>query len=70
MTQKNKIINNINKKIEEIKERLQSYENVDAMLSIETLNKTLYFLEAADNALENGFVKDACNEIDYAFSIN
>ena len=70
MTQKNKIINSINEKIEEIKERLQSYKNLDATLSVEVLNQTLFFLNVADATLENGFVKDACDEIDNVFLIN
>ena len=70
MTQKNKIINSINEKIEEIKERLQSYKNLDATLSVEVLNQTLFFLNVADVTLENGFVKDACDEIDNVFLKN
>ena len=65
MTQTDKnFLNDVKNKIEEIKTRLESYEKVDATLSNTTLLQTLMHLEHADDALERGFVKDACDEID------
>ena len=65
MTQTDKnFLNDVKNKIEEIKTRLESYEKVDATLSNMTLLRTLAHLEHADDALEQGFVKDACEEID------
>ena len=64
MTQPNKIFNEVKDKLNEINTRLESYEKVDATLSNTTLLQTLMYLEHADDALERGFVKDACNEID------
>ena len=64
MTQPNKIFHEVKDKLNEINTRLESYEKVDATLSNTTLLQTLMYLEHADDALERGFVKDACNEID------
>lgn len=64
MTQTNKIFKEVKDKLNEIKTRLESYEKVDATLSNTTLLQTLMYLENADDALEQGFVKDACDEID------
>jgi hypothetical protein len=62
-TDKN-FLNDVKNKIEDIKTRLESYEKVDATLSNMTLLRTLAQLERADEVLEQGFVKDACEEID------
>jgi len=64
MTQPNKIFKEVKDKLNEINTRLESYEKVDATLSNTTLLQALMYLEHADNALEQGFVKDACDEID------
>ena len=64
MTQTNKIFKEVKDKLNEINTRLESYEKVDATLSNTTLLQTLMYLEHADDALERGFVKDACDEID------
>ena len=64
MTQTNKIFKEVKDKLNEINTRLESYEKVDATLTNTTLLQTLMYLEHADDALERGFVKDACDEID------
>ena len=64
MTQTNKIFIEVKYKLNEINTRLESYEKVDATLTNTTLLQTLMYLEHADDALERGFVKDACDEID------
>ena len=64
MTQPNKIFKEVKDKLNEINTRLESYEKIDATLSNKTLLRTLAQLERADEALEQGFVKDACEEID------
>lgn len=70
MTQKNKNIKNIFKTLDVIKERLESYIKVDASLSDNTLEQSLFFLNLADATLENGFVKDSCDEINNVFLVN
>ena len=50
--------------LETICNRMASYNKVDATLTEKTLIETLSYLRLADNALEKGFVKDACDEID------
>lgn len=50
--------------IEGLSKRLESYENVEATLSNETLLKTLLFVQTADRELEKGFVNDSCNEVE------
>ena len=64
MTQTNKIFKEVKDKLNEINTRLESYEKVDATLTNTTLLQTLMYLEHADDELERGFVKDACDEID------
>lgn len=64
MTQEDKLLNLIEDKINEIKERVESYKKVNATLSCDTLFRTASYLEMADSVLEKGFVKDACDEID------
>ncbi len=64
MTHTNKIFKEVKDKLNEINTRLESYEKVDATLTNTTLLQTLMYLEHADDALERGFVKDACDEID------
>ena len=64
MTQTNKFFKEVKDKLNEINTRLESYEKVDATLTNTTLLQTLMYLEHADDALERGFVKDACDEID------
>ncbi len=59
-----KFIKEVKDKLNDIKTRLESYKKVDATLNNTTLLQTLMYLEHADDALERGFVKDACNEID------
>lgn len=64
MTQTNKFFKEVKDKLNEINTRLESCEKVDATLSNTTLLQTLMYLEHADDALERGFVKDVCDEID------
>jgi len=63
MTQ-NKLIKNVEDKLESIKNRLESYKKVDATLSDDTLLQISFFLDLAEDSLEDGFVFDACDEID------
>lgn len=70
MTQKNKNIKNIFKTLDVIKERLESYIKVDASLSDNTLEQSLFFLNLADATLESGFVKDSCDEVDNDFLVS
>lgn len=70
MTQKDKLIKNVEDKIESISMRLESFKKVDATLSDETLMQTAFFLELAEESLESGFVNDACEEIDDYLLIN
>lgn len=71
MTQKNEeLIELISKKLNSICDRILSYQKVDATLSDKTLLETLVHLNLADGTLEEGFVKDACNEIDEVIMIN
>ena len=70
MTQKDKLLSLIEDKFNNIKERLESYKKVDATLSCDTLFRTAMYLEMADNALESGFVNDACEEIETLISYN
>lgn len=67
MTQKDKLLEIIEDKINSIKTKLESYKRVDATLSEQTLFETASYLEMADNKLEKGFVKDACDEIENYF---
>ena len=74
MTQKDKRIfqykESIADTLEKIVDRLNSYEMLDATLSENTLMMVNAYLIAADNALESGFVKDACEEIEEYFKEN
>ena len=54
--------------LETICTRMASYNKVDATLTEKTLIETLSYLRLADNALEKGFVNDACNEIEQQFN--
>ena len=70
MTQKDNLLKMVENKINSIKTKLESYKKVDATLSEQTLFETAAYLEMADNKLEKGFVKDACDEIDKALLAN
>lgn len=58
------------KNIYEIVKRLESYKKVDATLSESTILKVSAYLKMADEALEKGFVEDACKEIDDQLKAN
>ncbi len=63
MTQEDKLINIIENHIKSIKDKLESYKKVDATLSYNTLIETAAYLNVAEEKLESGFIKDACDEI-------
>jgi hypothetical protein len=63
---KNSIVQNL----ESITDQLSRYQAVDATLSEDTLMRVNAYLMAADRALESGFVKDACNEVDEVLKLN
>lgn len=54
----------VSKNLTKIVKRFNQYITLDATLSDETLKQVNSYIEKADNALESGFVKDACDEID------
>lgn len=56
--------------IDEILKNMQAYSKVDATLSETTLLKVSGHIRSAKNALEAGFVKDACDEIEEEFKKN
>lgn len=64
MTHQTDLFNKVEKKIDDIKIRLESYKKVDATLSKYTLLETLENLLKADETLENGFVKDSCDDVE------
>jgi ribosome-associated translation inhibitor RaiA len=64
MTQENKLKASIRKKLKEIENNLDAYEKVDATLSKKTLSNVEKCLDLADQALEVGFIADACSEIE------
>ena len=64
MTQENKLKASIRKKLKEIENNLDAYEKVDATLSKKTLSNVEKCLDLAGQALEVGFIEDACNEIE------
>ena len=70
MEKTDNLLKDIKKNIYEIVKRLASYEKVDATLSEKTLLKVSAYLKMADEALEKGFVEDACKEIDDYFKAN
>ena len=70
MTQKNELIKKIADRLKSISTRLESYKKVDATLSDETLIETDFFLGLAEEVLENGFVQDACDEIDEMLNVS
>lgn len=63
---KNSIIQNL----ESITDQLNRYNTVGATLSEGTLMRVNAYLRAADRALESGFVKDACNEVEEVLILN
>lgn len=67
MTQKDKLLEIVEDKINSIKTKLESYKRVNATLSEQTLFETASYLEMADSKLEKGFIKDACDEIENYF---
>ncbi len=74
MTQKDKRIvdykNSIIQNLESITDQLNRYNTVGATLSEDTLMRVNAYLRAADRALESGFVKDACNEVEEVLILN
>ena len=70
MTQKDNLILIIEKTIDSLKQRIESYKKVDASLSELTLFKTASYLSMADEVLEKGFVKDSLNEVNNALLVN
>jgi len=70
MTQKDNLILIIEKAIDSLKQRIESYKKVDASLSELTLFKTASYLNMADEVLEKGFVKDSLNEVNNALLVN
>jgi len=47
-----------------IKSNLEAYKKVDATLSDSTLFNVATHLRMANSALEKGFIKDACDDIE------
>lgn len=70
MTQKDNLILIIEKSIDLLKQRIESYKKVDASLSELTLLKTISYLSMADEVLEKGFIKDSLNEVNNALLVN
>lgn len=62
--------NSIVQTLESITDQLNRYNTVGASLSEDTLMRVNAYLMAADRALESGFVKDACNEVDEFLKLN
>ena len=62
--------NSIVQTLENITDQLNRYNTVGASLSEDTLMRVNAYLMAADRALESGFVKDACNEVDEVLKLN
>ena len=60
----------VDEKLKAIRANLDAYKNVDATLSTDTLFGVATCLEIANNKLERGMIRDACNEIEEKHKYN
>lgn len=70
MTRKDRLLKEITNSLHSICDNLLAYQKVGATLSEKTLLETAVHLSIADEKLENGFVRDACDEIEGKLNSN